>query len=201
MSVSIAPAPLSLSDVLIDGELDLARYCMCKRKDRIKEFQNNSLNHLIRKREHANQDKDIKKKRKFKHRKQRNYSWMRDSDGSLRPCKPCDSTWHELCIETPPTTIHELTLFRRRFRVPHEFFLELLSDIKKHELFSRWLNCDATKSPPSNIALLLLGALRYIGRAFAFDDIEESTAMSREVMRSFFMSFWNMEALFCAKNM
>ena len=168
VSVSIAPTPLSLSDVFINGELDLLRSCMCKRKKLIKEFQNYSLNHLVRKRENANHDKDVQKKRKIKHRRERNYLWMRDSDGVLRQCKPCDSTWCKLCIETPPTTIHELTLFRRRFRVPHEIFLELLSDIKKHELFSRWLNCDATKSPPSNIALLILGAICYIGRAFTF---------------------------------
>ena len=122
VSVSIAPTPLSLSDVFIDGELDLLRYYMCKRKDRIKEFQKHSLNHLIRKRENVNQDKDAKKKRKIKHRRQRNYLWMRDSDGVLRQHKPCDSTWCKLCIETPPTTIHELTLFRRSFRVPYDFF-------------------------------------------------------------------------------
>ena len=31
---------------------------------------------------------------------------------------------------------------------------------------------------PSNIKLLLLGALRYLGRGHTFDDIEEATAIS-----------------------
>ena len=42
---------------------------------------------------------------------------------------------------------------------------------------------------PSDIALLLLGALRYIGRNFTFNDIEEANGISREVNRSFFHQF------------
>ena len=58
ISVLITSTPLSLSDVLIDGELDLARYYIYKRKVRMKEFQNYSLNHLIRKRKYGNQHND-----------------------------------------------------------------------------------------------------------------------------------------------
>jgi len=64
ISVSITPTPLSLSDVLIDGELDLAHYYTYKRKVRMREFQNYSLNHLIRKSKYGNQHNDTKKKRK-----------------------------------------------------------------------------------------------------------------------------------------
>ena len=56
VSVSIAPTPLPLSDVFINGELDLLRCYMCKRKGLIKEFQNYSLNHLILKRENCKVD-------------------------------------------------------------------------------------------------------------------------------------------------
>ena len=46
ISSSIPPS-LSLSDALIDGDLDLARCCMCKRNFRLKEFQRTSSNALI----------------------------------------------------------------------------------------------------------------------------------------------------------
>ena len=41
----------------------------------------------------------------------------------------------------------------------------------------------------SPIELLVLGSLRYLGRRWTFDDIEEQTAISREVHRSFFHAF------------
>ena len=57
------------------------------------------------------------------------------------------------------------------------------------ELFARRMNPDCFGFPPSNMALLRLGALRYIGRCWTLDDIEEATAISREVLRTFFHKF------------
>ena len=48
---------------------------------------------------------------------------------------------------------------------------------------------DANGSPPSNIQLLLLGSLRCIGRGHIFDDIEESSAISRETHQQLFNTF------------
>ena len=39
------------------------------------------------------------------------------------------------------------------------------------------------------LPLLLLGSLRYFGRSWTFDDLEESTAISRESHRVFFLRF------------
>jgi hypothetical protein len=39
--------------------------------------------------------------------------------------------------------------------------------------------------------LLVLGSLRYLGRGWTFDDIEESMAVSQEVHRNFFHVFIN----------
>ena len=41
----------------------------------------------------------------------------------------------------------------------------------------------------SQLLLLLLGLLRYVGRGLTFDDIEEDTAISKEVHRVFFYKF------------
>ena len=43
--------------------------------------------------------------------------------------------------------------------------------------------------PASPLSLLLLGALRYLGRGWTFDDIEEATAISQEVHPTFFHIF------------
>ena len=39
------------------------------------------------------------------------------------------------------------------------------------------------------MVLLLLGALRYIGRCWTFNDIEEATTISRKAIRTFFHTF------------
>ena len=39
------------------------------------------------------------------------------------------------------------------------------------------------------ISLLLLGSLRYIGRGWCFDDLEEATGISEEVHRVFFHQY------------
>jgi hypothetical protein len=44
-------------------------------------------------------------------------------------------------------------------------------------------------NPSSSIELLVLGALRYLGRGRTFDDIEELTGISQEVHRVFFHHF------------
>ena len=78
--------------------------------------------------------------------------------------------------------------------MPYESYKELISKIadKSHRWsfhFDRWLKCDALGKKPSPISLLLLGTLRYLGRGWTFDDIEESTGISAEVHRCFFHTF------------
>ena len=53
----------------------------------------------------------------------------------------------------------------------------------KHEICSK-----REKSP---ISLLLLGTLRYLGRGWTFDDLEETTGISEEVHCNFFHVFIN----------
>ena len=68
--------------------------------------------------------------------------------------------------------------------MPFENYLELVEKceeigMEKGQLFYRW--CGENKSnneKSSNIELLLLGSLRYLGRIWTFDDIEECTFKS-----------------------
>lgn len=78
--------------------------------------------------------------------------------------------------------------------MPYQSYKDLLSKIsdRTHRWsahFARWLNCDAFGRKPSPISLLLLGTLRYLGRGWTFDDIEEATGISGEVHRCFFHTF------------
>ena len=75
--------------------------------------------------------------------------------------------------------------FRNRFRMPFDSFISLHNEIKAHELFPRWSNTDTTFESSPNMKLLLLGFLRYIGRSWTLDDIEEANGIFREVNRNF----------------
>ena len=57
------------------------------------------------------------------------------------------------------------------------------------------------KSKTIPLKLLLLSALRYLGRGWTFDDLEEATAINNETMRQFFTNFWNLGLQLCIINM
>ena len=81
----------------------------------------------------------------------------------------------------------------------HVSFITLLGWVKESNDFSTWTTWkQKMPSPPSPVELLLLGTLRYLGRGWTFDDLEEQTAISREVHRSFFHVFiqWASTELF-----
>ena len=115
--------------------------------------------------------------------------WIRYLDGSLRESKPTDTLWLKIYVQNPPSSIHIRKLFWQRFCLTYDSFLSLLSDLKAHIFFSWWSNEDIYGYPPSYIALLLLGSLRYIGWYFTFDNIEETNGISRELNQSVFHIF------------
>jgi hypothetical protein len=88
-----------------------------------------------------------------------------------------------------------LRKFRCRFRLPYDKFVELVAiakeatDDKGNLYFRLWMSADMTGCESSPLELMILGALRYLGRGWAFDDIEEATAISEEVHRVFFHVF------------
>ena len=121
-------------------------------------------------------DRSVKKHKLF----------VRSDDGTLRVLTPRDTLWYLLYVKNTIQDERLKKIFRTRFRVPHYYFNQLSDDIAAHESFSRWKNSDAVGDNPSNVKLLLLGSLRYLGRSWTFDDIAESNGISREVNRVFF---------------
>lgn len=192
LSSSIIPPPLSVNDCIVSGELDIMRYYMYKRRLRRRLSQYTGLKEIVnhkRKRVDASLSEQLNYRQRKHRTLKKQLFWIRDDDGNLRVMTPEDTVWFKLYIEPPILSTHMRKLFRNRFRLPHNSFLKLLHEMHGHQLFERWNNCDASGSPPSSVALLLLGALRYLGRACTFDDIEEGTAISREVIRVFFHKF------------
>jgi hypothetical protein len=82
-------------------------------------------------------------------------------------------------------------IFRKRFRMPYEEFKSLVVMTQESPLFERWQegNVDAFDRPASPLPLLILCALRYIGRGWTFDDLSENTGISEEIIRVFFHRF------------
>ena len=64
-----------------------------------------------------------------------------------------------------------------------------MQQVQLNELFDRWCGSKSNNKKVSPVELLVLGSLRYLGRGWTFDDIEESTAIDKEVHRHFFQVF------------
>ena len=109
-----------------------------------------------------------------------------------RRMHPTESTWYMIYVMHPRIDCTRfLQEFRRRFRVPHQYFLDLSNELEGCAAFKRWHKgardrCGVTATP---ISLLLLTALRYIGRAWTIDDLNEATGVSQEVIRNFIHIF------------
>ena len=80
--------------------------------------------------------------------------------------------------------------FRRRFRMPYDSFGSMLDEVSNHPFFHHWKPSRTVEQPRMKpIGLLLLGSLRYLGKGWTFDDLEESTGISEEVHHNFFHIF------------
>jgi len=109
--------------------------------------------------------------------------------GQYVPMRPEDSVWYTLYVQNYPQSPKQLAKFRRRFRMPYQKYLELLEDAKNGGWFPRAERPNCANKMGVPLSLLILGALRYLGRGWTFDDLEEATAISEETHRRFFHQF------------
>lgn len=118
--------------------------------------------------------------------------WGRlNEDGVKVPIRPTESMWYTMYVNNPLIARDKSMYdkFRNRFRLPYNNYLELVDMCRNDYRFDKWCGVKKNKKKASPIELLVLGALRYLGRGFTFDDIEECTAISTEVHRVFFHVF------------
>jgi hypothetical protein len=116
---------------------------------------------------------------------------MFDNLGNVVPLDPKCSTWYiTYCSHPKLSCRHFQHLFRRRFRLPHKEFLELVEQCKESNLLEQWSSQnDACGRLTSPLQLMVLGALRYLGRGWTFDDLHEATGIDAETHRQFFHKF------------
>ena len=122
-------------------------------------------------------------------RVKKHFLQVRTDDGGLQEISPKDTLWYQLYVKEPQRNKRVADLFRRRFRLPYACFLTLLEDIKQNPSFCEYRRVDSVGYRSTELSLLLLGSLRYLGRCWTFDDVEEATAISRESVRLFFLKF------------
>jgi hypothetical protein len=87
----------------------------------------------------------------------------------------------------PPTRRGEK--FRRRFRMPMKNFTEIMALIREEKWFPTFEKKNALGDVGVPLDLLVLGSLRYLGREWTFDHLEESTGISEKTHRRFFHLF------------
>ena len=120
--------------------------------------------------------------------------------GEIKILPPTMSLWYNLYCKGMQHGLEcqasFLEKFRRRFRLPFPCYLELVvlceDEAVANGYMKRWKPgaAAANKKPAAPLKLLVpLCALRYLGRGWTFDDLEECTAISQEVIRNFFHEF------------
>jgi hypothetical protein len=118
--------------------------------------------------------------------------WTNPLDGTSCRVTPYMSQRYNYYVKNPPLQDHHfLRKFRRRFRVPHAYFVELTAELEGNEAFCTWregsINCCGV--PVTPISLLLLAVLPYLGRAWTLDNLSENTCTSQEIIRKFLHAF------------
>jgi hypothetical protein len=106
-----------------------------------------------------------------KKRRNRNKSVLEydDEERTLCPVLPTESPWYIQYVRNPAFGNEFLKKFRRRFRLPYKQYKELVEDARVSGYFDRWLTKDALNKQSSPLELLILGALRYLGRGWTFE--------------------------------
>jgi hypothetical protein len=73
--------------------------------------------------------------------------------------------------------------------MPYSDFKGLVQLAREQKWFPNYEGLNACKQPGIPLDLFVLGALRYLGRGWTFDDIAEATGVSEESHRKFFPLF------------
>ena len=104
-----------------------------------------------------------------------------------------NTPWYYNYITNPyPDQEKWSRLFRLRFRMPYDAFLDLVDQCKKSSHFHKWTKCKLhkyNKQQATPIALLVRCALHYLGRAWMLDYLVEAIVVNNEKNRLFIHNF------------
>ncbi|CAM9826734.1 unnamed protein product [Sphacelaria rigidula] len=101
-----------------------------------------------------------------------------------------DSAWARMmrCPALADPASREANLFRRRFRVPYQFFGQIVELVQKRHWFSSTV-VDVSGRQCILVELKVLAALQTLGRGTCFDDISQMSLMSEPVACASFHAF------------
>ena len=181
---------MGLLNCCLDGSLDVEQH-MKFRKNRSEE-RHDELELLLRNCQRAVEEEmgSTGKQKSSRSYEKAAFPMKLGPNNELIPMEPRETIWWGMHVQSPPLNEKRFhKKFRRRFRMPHNSYLDLLQLLKESYSFVSWTTEDATGRSSSPLELMLLGTLRYLGRGFTFDDCEECAAMSEETHRRFFHVF------------
>ena len=148
LSTSTVPPLFTLRDCFVDGELNLYRYRAFRQRIKRRRLHSSRIESIRRKMStHQNIHRKHVSKRSRRSVKKK-HLLVRGDDGELRIYTMKDTLWYMLYCCEDVLDSNLAFKFRRRFRIPHGYFKELLNAITNHELFERWTRNDACGSPP-----------------------------------------------------
>ncbi len=113
-------------------------------------------------------------------------------DGPLCQITPEESGWYHAYVNKfllGEADSFMAKKFRNRFCMSYPSYMALLDQVKSDNRFKHWCGNKSNCKKSSPVELLLLGLLRYLGRGWTFDDIEEQTAILCDVHPAFFHHF------------
>ncbi|CAN0148637.1 unnamed protein product, partial [Hapterophycus canaliculatus] len=82
----------------------------------------------------------------------------------------------------------EARLFRRRFRIPFQFFTELIALVKEKRWFPMRVK-DVSGRQCIPVELKVLSSLHFLGRGNFFEDMSQASHMSEAVIQASFHRF------------
>lgn len=163
----------------VDDELLLA----------ISELHQTTMQYLYSSSSAKNKSNNQSQKKNRKRAKKGAVFYVAD-DGEQKVLPATASHWYLMYVSNPALNNKKFhKKFCLRFRMPYKQYLEIVEDCKKSDIFNRWKNKDAAGKDPVPLELLILTALRYLGRGWTFDDLSESTGISEKVICVFFQKF------------
>ena len=117
--------------------------------------------------------------------------YVERSSRGYDPQDSLESLWYKRYVKEPENHQNRkhFKLFRRRFRMKHHSFCDLVEQARDSDWFPQYGGYNAIGQQGICLDILILGALRYLGRGWTFDDISEATNVSEEVHRRFFKGF------------
>ena len=73
--------------------------------------------------------------------------------------------------------------------MPYKSYRDIVAEARNDDLIPSYEKCNALGQPGIPFDIRILGALRYLGRGWTFDDLFESTGVSEEIHRQFLKDF------------